>query len=71
MDERIFINTAIAVISGGGAAMASHFNLRSRVSTIEASLKAMKETQDTMAKQVGETREDVAWIKGKMDGDGK
>lgn len=60
IDEKSLLNIFIAMCSGVVAALGSHFNLRSRVNTMEATVKDMKRTQDKMAKQVGETRVDVA-----------
>ena len=68
-DEKSIINIFLAMSSGVVAALGSHFHLRGRVNTMEATVKDMKQTQDKMMKQVGETRVDVAYIRGQMSGD--
>lgn len=68
-DEKSIINIIIAMSSGVIAALGSHFNLRGRVNTMETTVNDMKKTQDKMMKQVGETRVDVAYIRGQMKGD--
>ena len=67
MDERTLINAAIAVSSGAVGVLGSHFKLRGRVNTLEAAVKKMEDSQTAILEKVDGTREDVAFIRGKME----
>lgn len=68
-DEKSFVQILIAMGGGVIAALASHFNLRSRVNTLKSDSVRHESDVKELREQVSQIAEDTAFMRGKMTGE--